>query len=209
MKCFLALFCVILGNPGLVGDAQAQDVLMDKVSITADRRQIFAITSGEGIARTPLAAGEKVLRTESKGVTGYVQTSTRLLGFSRGRQLWVERRLPASEQILAATVMPRMVVVQGQDSVYGFVSEQARWKREVWGAGEIVRDYAIENHVALFVTNRRAVAFSAKTGGFFAADLPVATLEYQIQINDNVIILHLPLRKLVFRSGLAIWTELP
>ena len=208
-KFFWTLLWVILSSTGWFGEGLALEVVTDEVSITTDRRQIFAMTPGEGIARKPLAAGEKIFQTQAKGVTGFVQTSTRLLGFSGGRQLWVELRVAASEQILASTVMPRMVVVQGQDSVYGFVSEQARWRREFWGAGEMVLDFAIEDHVALFVTNRRAVAFSAITGGFFSKDLPVATREYEIQINDNVVILHLPDRKLVFRAGLAIWAELP
>ncbi len=203
----LALFVGSIG--GWFEHAYGQEVLLNQVSITTDHSQIFAMTSGEGISRHRLKAGEQIVTIESKGLTGFVHTSTRLLGFSGNQQRWVALRIAPSEQILSWMVMPRMIVVQGQDAVYGFQSRQARWKREVWGAGETELDHAIEDHVALFVTNRRALAFSAFTGGFFAEDLPVVNPAHEIQINDNIVILHLSDRQLVFRSGLAIWAELP
>ncbi len=186
-----------------------QEVVTDQVSITAARGTVFAITLGEGIARQRLGAGERIIGMEAKGLTGFVHTSIRLLGFSAVLKRWVEIRVAPSEKILAWTVTPRMVIVHGHDVVYGFQTETARWKREAWGAGEDLLDFAIEDHVALYVTNRRVLAFSAFTGGFFSEDLPVRTHGSEIQINDNVAILHLSDRKLVFRSGLAIWAELP
>ncbi len=205
-SCWTGL--VILGFLVFSGAGVAEEMLADEVSITADHREIFGMTSGEGIARKPLDAGEQILEMKAKGVTGFVQTSTRLLGFSGSRQRWVEIQMAPSDHVLAWTVMPRMVVVQGHDALYGFLSEQARWRREVWGAGETVLESAVEDRVALFVTNRRAVAFSATTGGFFSKDLPVRSQMYKIQINDTIAILHLSDRKLVFRSGLAIWADL-
>jgi hypothetical protein len=59
------------------------------------------------------------------------------------------------------------------------------------------------------VTNRRALGFSAFTGGFFPRDLPAGNQIQEIQINDHVVILHLSGFMLVFRSGLAIWAQLP
>jgi hypothetical protein len=191
------------------GEGMGQEVVTDQVSITTDHGRVFAITPGEGITRQRLAAGEEVIVMAAKGLTGFVQTSIRLLGFSADLKRWVEIRVAPSEKILAWTVTPRMVIVQGQDAVYGFQTGKARWKQEAWGAGEDLLDFAIEDHVAVYVTNRRAVAFSAFTGGFFPEDLPVRTQGSEIQINDNVAILHLSDRQLVFRSGLAIWAELP
>ena len=63
--------------------------------------------------------------------------------------------------------------------------------------------------IAVMVTNRRALGFSAFTGGFFPQDLPAGNQIQKIEINDNVVILHLSGIMLVFRSGLAIWAELP
>jgi hypothetical protein len=53
------------------------------------------------------------------------------------------------------------------------------------------------------------LGFSAFTGGFFSQTLPNDHTIDEVQVNDNVVIIHLSGLKLVFRSGLAIWTELP
>jgi hypothetical protein len=102
-----------------------------------------------------------------------------------------------------------MIVVQGREAAYGFQSDRGRWKRESWGAGEFLQNSAVKAHIAVMVTNRRALGFSAFTGGFFPRDLPAGNQIQEIQINDNVVILHLSGFMLVFRSGLAIWAQLP
>lgn len=170
---------------------------------------LFGITAGEGIARQFLASGEDILVVEAKGVTGYVQTTKRLLGFSGRLQRWVDMSFSSAEQIVKGTVTPRMIVVQGREALYGFQSELGRWKREPWGAGETFVNSIIEDQVGVVITNRRALGFSAFTGGFFSQNLPNDSMIDEVQVNDNVVIIHLAGLKLVFRSGLAIWTELP
>jgi hypothetical protein len=102
-----------------------------------------------------------------------------------------------------------MIVVQGRKAAYGFQSDRGRWKRESWGAGESLQNIVVKADIAVMVTNRRALGFSAFTGGFFPRDLPAGNQIQEIEINDNVVILHLNGFMLVFRSGLAIWAELP
>ena len=150
----------------------AQDVTTDQVFITSGHGELFGLTSGAGVARKFLAAGEDVLVIESKGVTGFVQTSTRLLGFSGRLKRWGALTLATGEQIVKWTVTPRMVVVQGRDAVYGFQSGSGRWKKERLGAGEAIRENVVDDHVGVMVTNRRLLGFSALTGGFFSRDIP-------------------------------------
>lgn len=205
----LALILLIVGlglGPGYV---LAQEVVTDQVSITSERGQLFGITSGEGIARQFLASGEDILIVETKGVTGYVQTTKRLLGFSGRLQRWVEVNLSSAEEVAKWTVTPRMIVVQGREAVYGFQSDLGRWKREPWGAGESLVNSVVEDFVGVLITNRRALGFSAFTGGFFSKDLPSGNPILNTQVNDNVVIIHLSGLTLVFRSGVAIWAELP
>ncbi len=204
---FALVVCLGVG----IGQAvcEAQDVVSDRVSITSHQGQLFGLTSGEGVARQVLRAGERVLVLEAKGVTGFVQTSTRLFGFSGKLRRWVPITLSTAERILKWTVTSRMVIVEGNQSTYGFQSDLGRWKREAWGAGESLQTSAIEDFIAVIVTDRRALGFSAFTGGFFPRDLPVDNQIYNIQINDNIAILHLSDFMLVFRAGLAIWAELP
>lgn len=193
-----------LPSPGL-----GQDLITNQVSIIVERGQIFGITPGEGIARQFLSSGEEILFLESKGVTGYVQTTKRLLGFSGRMRRWVELPLSSGEQVVESTVTPWMVVVIGKRQGYGFQSDLARWKKETWGAGEMVEQVRVKSHVALVGTNRRALAFSAITGGFFSQDLLQPLSMQNVQINDHIVLLHEEARTFVFRSGLAIWAELP
>jgi hypothetical protein len=117
--------------------------------------------------------------------------------------------LSSAEQVAKWTVTPRMIVVQGREAVYGFQSDLGRWKREPWGAGEIFVNSVVDDNVGVLITNRRALGFSAFTGGFFLQDLPSGNPILNMQVNDNVVIIHLSGLTLVFRSGLAIWAELP
>ncbi len=189
--------------------AAAQHVITDQVLITSGQGELFGLTSGAGIARKILAASENVLVIEAKGVTGFVQTNKRLLGFSGRLKRWVDLPLATGEQILKWIVTPRMIVVQGRVAAYGFQSDLGRWKKEVWGAGESFRENMVDDYVGVMVTDRRVLGFSALTGGFFSRDIPSGNRIVDIEINDNVVVIHLRLRKLVFRSGLAIWVELP
>ncbi len=200
---------VLWGLAGWPLHAWSQDVVTDQVTITSARGQLFGITSGEGIARTVLASGEDVLVIETKGVTGYVQTSTRLLGFSGRLQRWVEMNLSSAEEVVTATVTPRMIIVQGRQAAYGFQSDLGRWKRDPWGAGELLVESIVNDYVAVLITNRRALGFSALTGGFFPQDLPSGNVIEQTEANANVVVIHLSGLILVFRSGLAVWTVLP
>ena len=134
----LVLIMTLVGLGFWTDRAPAQEVLTDQVSITSERGQLFGITSGEGIARQFLTSGEGILVVETKGVTGYVQTTKRLLGFSGRLQRWVDINLSSAEEVAKWTVTPRMIVVQGREAVYGFQSDLGRWKKESWGAGETI-----------------------------------------------------------------------
>ncbi len=206
----ISLALVVCLGVGIGGNgSEAHDVVADRVGITSGQGHLFGMTSGEGITRQVLGAGEQVLVMEAKGVTGFVQTTTRLFGFSGMLQRWVSMTLPTSDHILKWAVTPRMIIVQSQQATYGFQSDRGRWKREPWGAGESLQESAVKDSIAVLVTDRRALGFSAVTGGFFSQDMPVGNHIHDIQINDHVVILHLSDFMLVFRSGLAIWAELP
>lgn|GEM_PF-653991 len=208
-RAFPLVLVVCLGMGVWQNVGLAHDVVTDQVSITSGHGHLFGMTPREGIARQALSAGEEVLAIEAKGETGFVQTTKHLFGFSGVLQRWVSINISAGEHVLKWAVTPRMIIVQGHEAVYGFQSDRGRWKREPWGAGETLQKNAVETHVAVMVTDRRALGFSAFTGGFFPRDLPAGNQIHEIQINDNVVILHLSGFMLVFRSGLAIWAELP
>jgi hypothetical protein len=121
----------------------------------------------------------------------------------------VDINLSSAEKIVDWMVTSRMIVVNGREAVYGFQSDAGRWKKESWGAGENLVKSVIEDHVGVIITTRRALGFSAFTGGFFSQDLPSGNAIRETQVNDNVVMIHLSGLTLVFRSGVAIWAELP
>ena len=57
------------------------------------------------------------------------------------------------------------------------------------------------------LTSRRALAFSAFTGGFFVQDISNDDPVIETVINDNIAILSTKNRRFIFRSQLAVWTE--
>ena len=186
----------------------AQERITDQVTVTVNKGRVLGIHRGEGIARLPLAAGENIIAIKAKGLTGFVQTSARLLGYSGTFQRWSERRLDVSEHIHDIYVTPRLVLVVGEQQVYGFHENAGQWKVESLRPREILKHIIVQDHVAVIITSRQAFGFSAFTGGFFSKDLPLTDTEIKSEANDNIVILHLSDRHLVFRSGLAVWTEL-
>ena len=155
-----------------VSSGLAQEKISDEVSVTVVRDHLLGITRGEGVIRLPLVAGEEVLAMEARGINAFVRTQLRLLGFSGPLKRWIELRIGISETVLVWHVTPRLILVQGQKRVYGFQGPLARWRVEEIRTQEKPGLLIVKDHVAVLVTDRRALAFSAFTGGFFAKDLP-------------------------------------
>lgn len=188
--------------------AWSQEPITDQVTVTVSKGRLLGIHSGEGIARISLAAGENIVAMKAKGITGFVQTSERLLGYSGKLQRWSKRRLEVSEVVQNVYVTPRLVLVVGEQHIYGFQSEVGQWRIKPLRSGETLTQAIVKDHVAVVISNHQAFGFSAFTGGFFIKDLPLTYEEINSDANDNIIILKLSDRQLVFRSRLAVWTEL-
>lgn len=92
--------------------------------------------------------------------------------------------------------------------LYGFQGQAGRWKVEELDTREEGPRMLVGENVAAVITDRRALAFSAFTGGFFTQNLSLDEMIVEDMVNDNVVILSTVTRRLVFRSQLAVWTEL-
>jgi len=189
--------------------ARAQGPLItDQVLITVLRDRIFAATPGEGLMRADLLAGEEIMKIESKGVNALVQTSVRLLGFSSQVVRWSEVRTDLGENVQDSRVTQSFLFVRTNRHLYGFQGPLGRWKTEDLGVREEIRDTLVAENVAVVVTDRRALAFSAFTGGFFQQDLSTDDPVVASAINANAVILTTGTRQWIFRSQLAVWSEL-
>ena len=205
----LALTLMLISLPFFEeNQAGAQEKITDQVAVIVLSNQILAATPEEGFVRLELAAGERVLATEARGLNAFVQTSTRLLGFSVKLQRWAEQRTDLSEQIIERRITPRLIFVRSNSRLYGFQGLTGQWRSEELGAREELREVTVADHVTVVVTERRALAFSAFTGGFFSQDLHLDERVTDTMANDNIVILTTPARRLIFRSRMKIWAEL-
>jgi len=70
-----------------------------QVTITPTADKVIAWSAAGGGVEESLEPGESVITSSAKGHTGFVQTSTRLLGFSAGLRQWREVSLGVEERI--------------------------------------------------------------------------------------------------------------
>jgi hypothetical protein len=200
---------LVLLAVSIVSSASAQDRITDQVAITVVKDYVYAATPDEGLVRIRLKAGEEVLAIEARGLNALVHTSMRLLGFSGGQiKRWFEQRTDIFESVVEQHITSRFILVRTTKHLYGFQGSAGRWIALDINPREELREVLIGEHLAVVITERRAMAFSAFTGGFFTQDLPPEEKVIHASINDNIAILTTPARQLIFRSGLAVWTEL-
>ncbi len=185
-----------------------QELISDQVAVTVIRKEVIALTLGEGQHRIDLSAGEEVLAISSRGLNAVVQTSVRLLGFSGKAKRWAERRLHIYEKVTEVYITTRLILVRTDRRLYGFEGVSGRWSMVEIAPREEQLEILRGEHVVVVVTEQRALAFSAFSGGFFQQDLPPEESVVDTVVNDNIVILTTPVRKLVFRAGLRLWSEL-
>jgi len=192
--------------------AASQERTTDQVAVTVSilRDQVVAVTAGEGLVSVGLTSDDRLLGIEARGLNALVVTSTRLLGFSAQVQRWSEQRLNLNEQVLDRKVTSRLILVRSDRRVFGFQGTSGGlWKVEDLNRlGDDFQQILVGAHVAVVLTNRRALAFSAFTGGFFIKDLSTEDPVIETTVNDNIVILSTVNRRLIFRSQLAAWAEL-
>ena len=204
----VAIGCVLgTGITGHLSHVYGQDKFSDQVGVAILPHAVIGVTSGSGLIKARLSAGERVIATESKGILAFVHTSSRLLGFTSVLQRWREKRLDLSETIQAFHVTPRLILVQTDRHLFGFQGSQGVWKMWDLSLREVVRQIVAEDNVAVVITNKNVLGFSAFTGGFFPEDLSNDEIVQEVNINDNIAILKMPSRQLIFRSQLAVWAE--
>jgi hypothetical protein len=79
---------------------------------------------------------------------------------------------------------------------------------EEFNLSEEFREMLAATDIAMVITSRRVLGFSAFTGGFFPQDLSTDEVVLETRINDNIVIISTDARRLILRAQLAIWTEL-
>ncbi len=187
--------------------ASGQGRLYD-VTVTVVKDKIVALPAGGSSIEEGLTLGETVMKTESKGQTGFVHTSSRLLAFSSELRRWADVPLGSDERVERHHVLPRSVVVQSDRQLYGFQEGRAHWTNEPLGTGEKVKQLHGRGHVTVAITTDRALAFSAFTGGFFSMPLSNDEAIVSVEGANDAILIRTASRTIAFRSQTTDWTEI-
>ena len=205
LNCILVFLSAILFEAGV---AAAEGRITDQVAVTVVGRHIFAVTSGEGLIRADLSAGEEALTIDARGLNALVLTPERLLGFSGQLLRWSSQSIDIREHVTERLITPQLILVRSDSRLYGFQGQVGHWRVLELDPQEDQRQTLVGENVAVVITGRRAIAFSALTGGFFSQDLQIGEVITDTMVNDNIVILTTSSRRLIFRSQLAIWAEL-
>lgn len=208
MKRRLGLFLVLLIASGVIFSSRAigQGRFGD-VMVTAAKDKVIALPAGGSQIEEGLGLNETVVKIESRGQTGYAQTSTRLLGFSSELRRWTDVSLSVQERVERQQILPRAIVVQSDRQLYGFQEGRGHWTAESLGAGETVKRLQGRGHVVVALTSERALAFSSFTGGFFSTSWSTDERVLSVDESNDVFMIRTSSRTLIFRSQTTEWTE--
>lgn len=178
-----------------------------QVTVTPTTDKVIAWSAAGGGVEESLQPGESIVTSGSRGHTGFVQTTHRLLGFSAGLRQWREVRLGVEERVGHHQLQPFLILAHTNQQVYGFQETRGHWTSVALGPNELVSQLRGHGHVAVAVTNERALGFSTYTGGFF--DIAWTPQERVLSIDggQNAMVVRTSSRTVIFKSQSNGWTE--
>ncbi|MDR4472607.1 MAG: hypothetical protein MRJ92_08150 [Nitrospira sp.] len=145
------------GSPAQGGGGQ--------VTVTPTPGKVIAWSPQAAASRSLCRQGESIVTSGSRGHTGFVHTSHRLLGFSAGLRQWRDVRLGRRCERLGRYQF--LILAHTNQQVLGFQATRGHWTSMALGPNETVSHLRGHGHVAVAITNERALGFSTYTGGFF------------------------------------------
>ncbi|MCS6265295.1 MAG: hypothetical protein H8K11_16205 [Nitrospira sp.] len=178
-----------------------------QVTVTPTADKVIAWSAAGGGVEESLEPGESVITSSAKGHTGFVQTSTRLLGFSAGLRQWREVSLGVEERIGRHQLLPFLILAHSNQQVYGFQETRGHWTTLSLGPNEKVVQLRGHGHVAVAITNERALGFSTYTGGFFNIAWTPEERVLSVDGSQNGMVVRTSSRTVIFKSQSTGWTE--
>ena len=178
-----------------------------QVTITPTADKVIAWSAAGGGVEESLQPGESVVASGARGHTGFVQTSTRLLGFSAGLRQWREVSLGVEERIVRHQLLPFLILAHSNQQVYGFQETRGHWTELSLGPNEKVVQLRGHGHVAVAITSERALGFSTYTGGFFNIAWTPDERVLSVDGSQNGMVVRTSSRTVIFKSQSTGWTE--
>ena len=178
-----------------------------QVTITPTADKVIAWSAAGGGVEESLEPGESVVTSGARGHTGFVQTSSRLLGFSAGLRQWREISMGVEERIGRHQLLPFMILAHSNQQVYGFQETRGHWTAVSLGPNEKISQLRGQGHVAVAITNERALGFSTYTGGFFNIAWTPDERVLSVDGSQNGMVVRTSARTVIFKSQSTGWTE--
>lgn len=179
-----------------------------QVTITPADGKVIAWSAAGGGVEESLEPGESIVSSEARGHTGFVQTTSRLLGFSAGLRQWRDVSLGVEERMGRHRLLPFLILAHSNQQVYGFQETRGHWTTASLGPNETVSQLSGHGHVAVAVTNERALGFSTYTGGFFVIDWTPNERVLSVDGSQNGMVVRTSSRTVIFKSQSTGWTEM-
>ncbi len=181
----------------------------DVLQVVITGRDVLALDARTGGQRaTRLGIDEKVLWTGAHGRIAVVLTDHRLLAVSTVSASWQEKTWRRAEQPPADVVLGVRVAVAASDvRAFGFDGGSGRIVEKDLGPREVVWAVNAGDNVGVVVTDRRALAVSAATGGFYPVHIRVSERLEGVSALASVLTLTTNDRLLIFRAFTRTWEE--
>ncbi len=212
MRRFYALSAVLLAAVATPMTAEARlgsgVAVLDAVDIVQVQRDLVAFRDAASTVSLRLEPTEQVVWIGAQGRVGIVLTNKRVLGVTRVHG-WRDSRLrPRDGQALAQLGGRVALVITDQRLLWLDAASGALRSQEL-GAGERLVTSAVQDDVAVAVTNRRAIGFSG--GRSFSADTGIRAQErfYALRVLGTVGSVETSRRFLVFSATTASWSASP
>lgn len=189
--------------------AQGDTPLSPVLEVVELPRLLLAIDS-EGGGETPvrLEVGEAVYWKGSRGRVGAAITDRRMLMVATRSGSWQDVRFQRGERIPeAAELGDRVVLFTTDDRAIGFDSVNRNVALASIGPQESWGQVSVSANVAVVMTNRRALALGAGSGGFFEVKLRVGEAAEYVSAFANHATVSTPDRLLIFRAPTGAWGE--
>lgn len=178
-----------------------------QVTVTPIAEKVIAWSTAGGGGEESLRPGESIVSSGSRGHTGFVHTSDRLLGFSAGLRQWRELRLGVEERVGRYQLQPFLILAHTNQQVHGFQETRGHWTSMALVPNETVSHLRGHGHVAVVITNERALGLSTYTGGFFdIAEMPQERV-LSVDGRQNAMVIRTSARTVIFKSQSNGWTE--
>jgi len=116
--------------------------------------------------------------------------------------------LGVEERIGRHQLLPFLILAHSNQQVYGFQETRGHWTALPLGPNEKAVQLRGHGHVAVAITNERALGFSTYTGGFFNIAWTPEERVLSVDGSQNGMVVRISSRTVIFKSQSTGWIEL-